>query len=167
MVCGYLIAFAHLVGIRGGDLQNLTIGGMLHDIGKAEIPIDILDKPAKLNESEWTVMMTHPSLSRELFVREGGWASEIIDVAAFHHEKLDGTGYPDGLKEDQIPDIVRMVSIADVYSALVDKRSYKDSFSPDKALEIMLSMEGHLDPDLVKAFRPIALDLEHPSIEAA
>lgn len=157
LVSGFLISFAHLVGIRGEDLEALALGAMLHDIGKAVTPLDILDKPGQLNDEEWQVMRQHPVESRRILERESQWEENIIDAAAHHHERLDGTGYPDGLKKGKISDMVRMISVADVFSALVDKRAYKAPRDGREAYELMLTMEGQLDLDLVKAFKPIAL----------
>ncbi|MDG1859442.1 MAG: HD domain-containing protein, partial [Emcibacteraceae bacterium] len=156
MVSGYLVAFALLLGIKGQDLQNVAVGGILHDIGKSLIPAEILNKPKALNNEEWLEMCKHPEHSRTI-LENSTCHKDVINASIQHHEKLDGTGYPDGLKGDQISDIARMVAIADVFSGLTEKRSYKDSFSNKKAYDIMLTMDGHLDLDLVAAFRPIAL----------
>lgn len=156
MVSGYLISFALLLGIRGQDLQNIAVGGILHDIGKALIPLGILDKPGPLNQEEWQEMRKHPTHSRKNMMGSDCHPS-VIDGCVHHHEKLDGTGYPEGLKGDEISDIARMVAIADVFSGLTEKRSYKPSLSNKKAFDIMLSMDGHLDLDLVSAFKPIAI----------
>ena len=156
MVCGYLISFGMHFGVKKTDLQMLSVGGILHDIGKAHTPLKILDKPAKLTDAEWVIMRKHPGNSR-IILNEGGWDQDVLDIAVHHHEKLDGTGYPDGLKGKQITDLSRMAAIADVFSGLTDKRSYKPSMSAEKAIGIMLSMEGHLDIPLVKAFRTAIL----------
>lgn len=152
MVCGYLISFGIHFNVKKTDLQMLSLGGILHDIGKAFTPLKILDKPAKLTADEWVIMRKHPSNSR-VILSEGNWDPDVLDIAVHHHEKLDGTGYPDGQKGSQVTDLARMTAIADVFSGLTDKRSYKPSMSSEKAIDIMLGMEGHLDIPLVKAFR--------------
>ncbi len=81
----------------------------------------------------------------------------LLDIALHHHEKLDGSGYPDGLHGSQVSDMARMAAIADVFSGLTDKRSYKPAFTPERAIDMMMGMEGHLDIPLVKAFRAVAL----------
>lgn len=157
MVCGFLNSFAHLLGITGSDLESLAQGGLLHDVGKAFTPLDLLNKPGQLTPEEWKVMRLHSVHSRKILEESGGLDPVVVDVAAHHHEKLDGTGYPDGLEGEKISDPVRMISIADVFSALVDKRTYKKPMDGKDAWEIMLTMEGQLDIPLVRAFKPIAL----------
>lgn len=151
-VCFTIVAFGEAIGIRNGDLPQLTLGALLHDIGKSRIPLAILDKPAKLDADEWRSMAQHPELSRQILSSELGLERDIVGMAVHHHEKLDGTGYPDGLKGSEICDLVRLTAIADVYSALVDKRSYKPGFPPEKALEIMSEMKESLDQDFVRPF---------------
>jgi HD-GYP domain-containing protein (c-di-GMP phosphodiesterase class II) len=157
-VCGSLTYFANAIGIGGADLEQLTIGGLLHDVGKSQVPLEILDKPGKLDEGEWKIMRTHPEHSREILHANHGLDADTIAMAVHHHEKLDGTGYPDGLSGAQISDHVRLMSISDVYSALIDKRSYKEAMSQEAALDLMAKFKGHLDMDLLGAFRSFVLD---------
>ncbi len=146
------------MGIGEGELHQLTVGGLLHDIGKSMISLEILDKPGKLDEREWRTMKTHPEHSRDILLREMGLERDVIAMVAHHHEKLDGTGYPDGLSGAQINDHVRLIAIADVYSALIDKRAYKGSMSKEDALDLMAKFKGHLDMDLLREFRSFVLD---------
>jgi len=157
MVCGLLVAFGRDIGIGGEELQRLTVGGMLHDIGKAFVPLELLDKPTRLEPHEWQVMQSHPQHACEFFSSELDLHPDIVDAAVHHHEKLDGTGYPDGLKGSEICDVARMVAVCDVYSGLTDKRAYKPAMSAEQAWTIMQSLDGHLDQALVAAFRPIAM----------
>jgi len=157
-VCGSLSYFAHAIGIRGRDLELLTIGGLLHDIGKSRVPVEILDKAGKLDEPEWEVMKKHPEFSREILGREQALDRVIVDMAVAHHERIDGAGYPDGLAGARIDDYVRMTAIADVYSALTDRRVYKGAMSSRAALDLMAAQHGHLDMDLLRAFRSFVLD---------
>ena len=159
MVCGYLTSFSMLLGIQSEDLQHLTIAGLLHDVGKAHVPPELLDKPGPLTDEEWDIMRTHPEHSRQI-LRDSDVHDDIKDGAVHHHEKIDGTGYPDGLAGTQITDFARMVAIADVFSGLTEKRAYKTSMSNQKAYDIMCDMAGHLDQDLVRVFKPIALETE-------
>lgn len=159
MVCGYLTTFSLMLGITGHDLQNLTACGLIHDIGKARVPLELLDKPSALNEAEWVEMRMHAEHSKEI-LKNSKFHPDIIDGAVHHHEKLDGSGYPDGLRGPQMRDISRMVAIADIFSGLTEKRSYKKSMTNKKALDIMFSMEGHLDMDLLNVFKPIALNMD-------
>lgn len=157
MVSGYMAAFGLLIGINGLELQNLVTAGLIHDIGKAKIPHELLNKPAKLTDDEWVIMRKHPEYSREI-LNTLDFHKDINDASIHHHEKLDGTGYPDGLKGDEISDIARMVAIADIFSGLTEKRSYKSSMSNQAAYDIMLSMDGHLDMVLLNAFKPVTLN---------
>jgi len=156
MVCGYLVSFGLHLGVKNTDLQLLSLGGVMHDIGKSLVPLHLLDKPAKLTSEEWVIMKQHPGNAQGI-MKEGEWDPLLIDMATHHHEKLDGDGYPHGLKGSEISDLTRMTAIADVFSGLTDKRSYKAAMSAEKAINIMLSMSGHLDIDLVKAFQPIVI----------
>lgn len=157
-VCGSLSYFTHAMGIRGAELDQLTLGGLLHDIGKCRVPLEILDKPGKLDAREWDVMKMHPVHSQEILGLENDLDADIIAMAAYHHEKLDGTGYPDGLSGAQINDHIRLTAVADVYSALIDKRAYKGSMSSEAALNIMATLKDDLDMDLVREFRSFTLD---------
>ncbi len=157
-VCGTLAYFVHAIGIGGADLERLTIGGLLHDVGKSLVPLEILDKPGKLGHREWKIMRKHPEHSREVLLREQGLDPDAIAMAVQHHERLDGTGYPDGLAGAQINDYVRLTAISDVYSALIDKRSYKEAMTNEGALDLMSKFRGHLDTDLLRSFRSFVLD---------
>lgn len=157
-VSGILVSFGYAVGAHGEDLKKLALGGMLHDIGKGRIPLDVLDKQSKLDDDEWVIMRNHPRHSDTIFETMDGLDPDIIAMGVKHHEKLDGTGYPDGIGADGLSDLVRMTAIVDVYSALVDKRSYKPAFTNEKSVGILESMKGHLDLDLVAVFRKLMLD---------
>jgi len=165
-VCGALAYFAHEVGVRGDDLKQLTVGGFLHDAGKAMVPLEVLDKAGKLDDAEWEMMRRHPEYSREILSKETGLAPETVAMAVHHHEKLDGTGYPDNLKGKQINDYVRLTSIADVYAALAEERAYKAAMPTEEALNLMCSFKGHLDLSLTRRFREFILDSVDSSIAA-
>lgn len=157
-VCGSLTYFANAIGIAGADLDQLTVGGLLHDIGKAKIPLEILDKPGKLDESEWLTMKQHPVFSNDILADENSLDADLVAMAVSHHERIDGAGYPNALSGAQINDQVRLTAIADVYSALIDKRAYKGSMTSEVALDLMGSFDGHLDMDLLRSFRSFVLD---------
>lgn len=139
--------------------ENLYAASPLHDIGKVGIPDEILRKPGRLTPEEWTVMRTHPLIGgatlREVdrqypgnaFIRTG------IEIAEYHHERWDGTGYPHGLSGEQIPLVARILALADVYDALTSRRCYKEAFTHERSREIILGEDGrHFDPDIVQAF---------------
>lgn len=159
-VSGYCAAFGGRIGLSRGDLARLARSALLHDIGKARIPKAILDKPGRLDANEERLMRRHPEIGAGLLTGQGGFEPEVIDVVIHHHERLDGTGYPHGLKGRQIRDLVRIVSICDVFSALTERRSYRTSATPAEALAIMVETAGHLDPDLLAAFAPAMLACE-------
>ena len=159
LVTGFAVAFAQKLGMREEDQKRLARAGLLHDIGKAFTPLSILDKPDKLTDEEMKEIKKHPVLGHEVLIQQGGFPDEILDCVLHHHELLDGSGYPDGLRGDQIVDLVRITTIADIFSALIEERSYKQPLSPDRALEIMQQMGGKLDGDLLRAFSSVALDI--------
>jgi putative nucleotidyltransferase with HDIG domain len=156
-VTGFAVAFAQHLGMREDDQRRLARAALLHDVGKAFIPVDILDKPAKLNDEEMQVVRKHPRLGYDALAAQGGFPLEMLDVVLHHHEFLDGTGYPDGLGVDQISDIVRLTTIVDIYAALVENRSYRLPFTHSKAFTVMEQMGGKLDQPLLQAFRPVAM----------
>ena len=157
----HLSLLGHAMGIRGDDLQTLTVGGLVHDIGKSLVPVEILNKPAKLDNKEWPLMRDHVLNSEEVIDRTPEIGHGIRIIALQHHEKLDGNGYPKGLKGRQLNDLARMAAIVDIYGALNDRRSYKPAFTAEKALKIMREMEGELDMNLVKLFSESLLDTAH------
>ncbi|MFC6390402.1 HD-GYP domain-containing protein [Methylorubrum zatmanii] len=154
-VAGFAAAFAAELGFSRSDRQRLAKAALLHDVGKALIPHAILDKPGPLTPEEMRVMRTHAALGADLLAREGAFAPDILAVVRSHHERLDGSGYPDGLKGDEIGDLVRLVAICDVHSALTERRVYRPGLSARAALEIMDAQAGQLDPDLLRVYRPI------------
>jgi putative nucleotidyltransferase with HDIG domain len=155
-VTGYAVAFAQHLGMREDDQRRVARAALLHDVGKAFTPVAILDKPGKLTAEEMKEIQKHPQRGYDALVAEGGFPPEMLDVVLHHHELLDGAGYPNGLRGDQISDIVRLTTIVDIYAALVEKRSYRMPFTHAKAYSIMEEMGGKLDQHLLQAFRPVA-----------
>jgi putative nucleotidyltransferase with HDIG domain len=156
-VTGFAVSFAQHLGMREDDQRRLVRAALLHDVGKAFIPTTILDKPGLLNEEEMDEMRRHPRLGYEALAAQDGYPPEMLDVVLHHHEFLDGTGYPDGLRAEEISDIVRLTTIVDIYAALVESRPYRIPFTHAKAFSIMEKMEGKLDQHLLVAFRPVTL----------
>jgi putative nucleotidyltransferase with HDIG domain len=154
-VTGFAVAFAQHLGMREDDQRRLVRAALLHDVGKAFIPLAILDKPAALTDDEMNEMRQHPRRGYEALAAQGGFPAEMLDVVLHHHEFLDGTGYPNGLRGDQISDIVRLTTIVDIYSALVEERSYRLPHTYVRAFSIMEKMGGKLDQQLLQAFRPV------------
>lgn len=156
LVAGLAAGFGQALGLGRGDCRRLTEAALLHDIGKSRIPIAILNKPGQLDAAERLVMQRHPELGHEMLLAHGGYDAELLAVVRSHHEMLDGSGYPDRLPAKAIPDLVRLVTVCDVFSALIERRPYRAMLGGDEAFSILAGMEGRLDPALVKAFRPVA-----------
>lgn len=149
-------AFATQLGFNGHDIERVFLAAFFHDIGKSAIPKAVIDKPDRLTDQEMQLMRTHATVGHMLLRRFPATAGEIAEVALSHHEYLDGTGYPQGLRGSEIPDLVRIITIADIYAALIERRAYKPPFPPDKAFAILEEMGSKLDQDLVGLFEPVA-----------
>ncbi|MGD0850615.1 HD-GYP domain-containing protein [Bradyrhizobium sp.] len=156
-VTGFAVAFAQHLGMREDDQRRLARAALLHDVGKAFVPVAILDKQDVLSEEETIEIRKHPRLGYDALAAQGSFPPEMLDVVLHHHEFLDGTGYPDGLRGDQISDIVRLTTIVDIYAALVEKRAYRLPYTHAKAFSIMEQMDGKLDQHLLQAFRPVTM----------
>jgi putative nucleotidyltransferase with HDIG domain len=157
LVTGVAVGFALDIGFAGLDVKRLGIAATLHDIGKAHIPISILDKPGHLDPSEEEVMGRHPVIGYELLKNISHISPEILDGVRHHHEYLDGSGYPDALMGSQISDLVRLLTISDIFAALIESRPYRPTMPRQNAYQILCGMEGKLERPLVKAFRNVAL----------
>ena len=155
LVAGLAAAFAVKLNFKLEDQRRLAKAALLHDIGKSRIPLQILNKPGRLTPEELSVMRTHPEVGHDILVCQGGFEPEQLAVVRHHHECLDGSGYPDSLSSHQIPDLVRLVTICDVYAALIEKRSYKASMPIDQAFSVLAQMGGRLDTNLLAAFRTV------------
>jgi putative two-component system response regulator len=141
------------MGLERQDLTTLYRGGYLHDIGKVGIPDSILFKPGKLTCAEWLVMRTHSARGEEI-CRHMKSLEPVLPIIRHHHERWDGTGYPDGLKGEEIPLLARMVQIADIYDALTSRRSYKEALGDEQAIGILQdeARRGWRDPKLTALF---------------
>ena len=155
-VTGFAVAFAQHLNMRADDQRRLTRAALLHDVGKAFVPVAILDKTGPLSEEDVAEVRQHPRRGYEALSKQGGFPPEMLDVVLHHHEMLDGSGYPDGLHADQISDIVRLTTLVDIYAALVENRAYRVPFTHSKAFSIMEGMGKKLDQQLLQAFRPVA-----------
>jgi len=155
LVTGVTVAFAEHLGLSQNDRKRLSFAAMLHDIGKACIPVSILEKAGPLDADEKTVMNRHPQHGVEALLTAEGLHPEMIDMVLHHHEHLDGTGYPHGLKGNKISDLVRIITIADIFSALIERRAYKPALSNERAYQVLLDMGPKLDATLVREFRSV------------
>jgi len=160
LVTGFAVTLAQKLNIRQVDQQRLARAGLLHDIGKAFIPLSILDKPDKLTDQEMDKVRKHPGLGHKLLVQQGGFPEELLDCVRHHHELLDGSGYPDGLKGSQITDLVRIVTIADIFAALIEERAYRKPLPAAVAFRMMQEMGNKLDAALLNAFHLVVEDAE-------
>ncbi|WP_295848035.1 HD domain-containing phosphohydrolase [Tardiphaga sp.] len=158
LVTGVAVDFALHLGLAKADVQRLYSAAMFHDIGKAAIPAKLLNKPGKLDRDERLLIETHPVAGYDYLKQTAGISPEVLDCVRHHHEYLDGSGYPDGLGASEIPDIVRILTISDIFAALIEARSYKPPMSREKAYDIILDMHGKLEVPLVKAFAEVAMN---------
>jgi len=150
----YITIFAHYLKMSKQVVQHLSIGAFLHDIGKIKIPDEILNKPGKLTDEEFTIMKTHANHSIDIIKKTPGISKLSLEVAALHHEKLNGEGYPFQIKGKDIHKYGRMIAICDIFDALTANRCYKDGFPHNKAFSILreLAKSNHLDVKLVDQF---------------
>ncbi|WP_338011528.1 HD-GYP domain-containing protein [Methylobacterium sp. Leaf106] len=160
-VAGFAAAFGFHLKIPRADRKRLAKAALLHDIGKSKIPLAILNKPGALTSAEMATMRTHAAAGADMLARQEGFDAAMLDVVRHHHEMLDGSGYPAGLTGDAIPDLVRLVTICDIHSALTERRAYRNPLPHAEAHAIMLGMTGKLDMPLLRAFQPIVLQSSH------
>ncbi|MGE6149199.1 HD-GYP domain-containing protein [Aeromonas media] len=148
-----LANFGRYLGLDRSVLKELTLGGLLHDVGKIMTPDEVLNKPGKLTDEEFGVMRQHVVHSYDILSNTAGITPTMLEVAANHHERLDGTGYPQRLKGDQLSLYTRMSGIVDVYDAVTADRVYKQGMPPTQAFRILLKgINQHFDAELVTKF---------------
>jgi putative nucleotidyltransferase with HDIG domain len=157
LVTGIAVDFGLSLGLTKPDIERLYSAAMFHDIGKAKIPLAVLDKPARLDAQERALIETHPVAGYEMLKGIVGISPEILDAVRHHHEYLDGSGYPDALGAASLSDIVRILTISDIFAALIENRRYKPTMSRKMAYEIIQGMHGKLEAPLVSAFKAVAL----------
>jgi putative two-component system response regulator len=161
----YAVALGETLGVDQATLRALRLGGYLHDLGKIAVPDGILLKPGPLDPSERERIRTHPGAGSDIV--QGLRSLELVrPIMRHHHEKWDGTGYPDGLKGEDIPLGARIISVVDVYDALHTARPYKPAMPHDEALSVLLreTDSGFWDPKIVTAFVNVLRDLKHESV---
>jgi putative nucleotidyltransferase with HDIG domain len=159
LVTGTIVAFGKWLGMNDNDMKRLAIGGLMHDLGKSDVPISILDKESMLSPMEMEIMRLHPAAGVKRASKISGMSQDLIQLIGDHHEYLDGTGYPHGLGSNEISDPVRLLTIADIFAALVEKRPYKPPMDATKALDVMRAMDTKLDMAFLKATEPVMLQV--------
>lgn len=141
------------LGLKSADLQSLATAGLMHDIGKMDVPLAITNKPARLTLEEYEIMKNHPSYAVERLRNNRMFNFVVLRGIECHHERYDGTGYPHGLVGENIPLYGRILALADVYDALTSKRSYRDSWTSHQAIEFMMSQANtHFDINILSVF---------------
>lgn len=151
-VCALMVALAHQMGMDDAECRDAGLAGLLHDLGKSAMPLDILNKPSKLSESEFAVIRTHPVRGWRM-LQEGKGASEAaMDVCLHHHERVDGGGYPHKLQGDQLSTLARMGAVCDVYDAITSNRPYKAGWDPSESISRMASWKGQFDTTVFQHF---------------
>ncbi len=153
-VCALMAALARQLGLDDEEIRECALGGLLHDIGKMAVPHAILNKPGKLTDAEFGTVKGHPSAGHHLLLEAQGASPIALDVCLHHHEKYDGSGYPHGLKGEEISLHARMGAICDVYDAITSDRPYKAGWCPAESLRKMAewTKAGHFDPTIFTAF---------------
>jgi putative nucleotidyltransferase with HDIG domain len=151
-VCALMVALGRQLDFGDAQCREAGMAGMLHDLGKAAMPQDVLNKPGKLSAAEFEIIKQHPVRGYEM-LRAGGAVSEaVMDVCRHHHERYDGTGYPDKLAGEQISLLARMGAVCDVYDAVTSDRPYKAGWDPAHSLAQMASWKGHFDQGIFQMF---------------
>ena len=150
-VCGLMISLGKKLGLDAHQQRRLGMGALLHDVVKSAVPLEILNKPGKLTDEEFTIMREHPIVGAQMLM-EADAGEDLLDIALHHHEKFDGSGYPHKLKGEEISLFSRIAAVCDVYDAVTSDRPYRKGWTPAEAMHRMLSWRGHFDTALLHAF---------------
>lgn len=150
-VCALMLSLANQMGLDKEQTRLAGIGGLMHDLGKAAMPLDILNKPGKLTDAEYLVMKKHTIVGATI-LQDSGAEAEVIDIALNHHEKINGTGYPNQLPAEKISQLARMAAICDVYDAVTSERAYKKPWEPANTIREMSKWDGHFDKQIFNSF---------------
>jgi putative nucleotidyltransferase with HDIG domain len=151
-VCALMVALARQLGLDDALVRQAGFAGLLHDIGKMDIPLEILNKPGKLSDEEFAIVREHPRRGWERLRAAGIDDEHALDVCLHHHERVDGTGYPEGLRGEALTLLARMGAVCDVYDAITSNRPYKAGWDPAESLRRMASWRGHFDERVFQAF---------------
>lgn len=152
-VCALMIALARQLGLDDDLTRELGLAGLLHDIGKAKVPLEILNKPGKLTDAEFEAVKSHPGHGHAILAAGGAAGAIALDVCLHHHEKIDGSGYPHRLKGEAISLYAKMGAVCDVYDAITSNRPYKSGWNPAESIRRMAEWaSGHFDEAVFRAF---------------
>jgi len=151
-VCALMVSLGRALGFDDDACRAAGTAGLLHDVGKAMVPLEVLNKPGRLTDDEFAVVRTHPERGHELLLRSGAVGEAALDVCLHHHEKFDGSGYPFKLAGERISLLARMGAVCDVYDAITSNRPYKAGWDPAESIARMASWKGHFDPAVFAAF---------------
>ena len=153
-VCALMVSVARKLGLSDSETREAGLAGLVHDLGKALMPLEILGKPGALTAAEHAIMRRHPQAGHAMLLETRGVGEGSLDVCLHHHEKTNGTGYPFGLKDDALSTMARMGAVCDVYDAITSNRPYKSGWDPAQSIQKMAqwSREGHFDEGILQAF---------------
>ena len=151
-VCALMVALARQLGHDDNFCRDAGLAGMLHDLGKAALPLDILNKPGKLTDEEFAVVRQHPQRGHQMLLEARGASESALEVCLHHHERVDGRGYPHKLSGDQLTHLARLGAVCDVYDAITSNRPYKVGWDPAESIARMAGWKGQFDEDVFRAF---------------
>lgn len=151
-VCAMMVSLAKQLGLDDAQTRACGMAGLLHDLGKVAMPTEVLNKPGKLTDAEFDIMKTHPTEGFKMLKASPQVDAVALDVVLHHHEKMDGSGYPERLKGDEISLYAKMGTVCDVYDAITSNRPYKTGWDPAESLRKMAEWKGHFDPKVFQAF---------------
>ena len=151
-VCALMVALARQMQLDEAQIRSAGLGGLLHDMGKAVSPPEILNKPGKLTDEEFAIMRQHPLAGHAMLQEARGADAVALDVCLHHHEKIDGSGYPHHLHDKEISIFAKMAAVCDVYDAVTSERPYNKGWDPAEAIRRMAEWRGHFDPMVFQSF---------------
>ncbi len=151
-VCALMVSLSIQLGLSEEQTREAGLAGLLHDIGKMLVPMELLNKPGALSDDEFSVIRLHPERGYQALLDGGNAPAAALEVCLRHHEKMDGSGYPGGLKGDEISLLARMGAVCDVYDAITSTRPYKNAWDPAGSIQRMAQWQGHFDPRIFQAF---------------
>jgi HD-GYP domain-containing protein (c-di-GMP phosphodiesterase class II) len=152
-VCALMVVLARQLGLDEEETREAGMSGLMHDLGKAMMPMEVLNKPGKLTDEEFRIIKSHPEEGHRLLAEGGAASATVLDVCIHHHEKVDGSGYPHRLKGEQISMFAKMGAVCDVYDAITSNRPYKAGWDPADSIRKMTEWtSGHFDGRIFQAF---------------